>query len=100
MKIGTRAGEPRTSGIGGPYGGPGGLRGSGGGISDSDGESNPVMEPWLGRWSWSLGGEFRKWTAGPKGSGDEIWFSFPRAHLKQLGVRDNDIGDLLAERGS
>ena len=46
LKIETRAGKPKTSGIGCS---DGGLRGSDGGISDSDGESILVKEPWLGR---------------------------------------------------
>ena len=57
------------------HGGPGDLWGSDGGIGDSDGESNLVTEPWLGRWSWSLGGEFRKSTAGTGGSSGEIGVS-------------------------
>ena len=56
--------ENLDSGIGGKNGGPSGLRGSGGGISDFDGEPNFVMEPWLGRWGWNLEGESRKTTAG------------------------------------
>ena len=46
LKIGTLAEKPRTSGIGAPDGVTGGLRGSNGGISDSDGELNLVTEPW------------------------------------------------------
>ena len=59
-----------ASRIGGSDGGPGGLRGSDSGISDSDGKSKLVAEQWLERWSWSLDGEFRKSIAG--GSGGAI----------------------------
>ena len=44
LKIGTRAGKPRTSGIVGSDGGPDGLRGSDGRIGDSNRESNSVTE--------------------------------------------------------
>ena len=49
--------ENLGSRIGGSDGGPGGLRGSCGGTSGFDGESNLLAEPSLGRWSWSLGDE-------------------------------------------
>ena len=49
LKIGTRAVKPRAHEIVASDGVPGGLRGSDGGISDSDGESKLVMESWLGR---------------------------------------------------
>ena len=32
--------------------------------SVTDDEANFVTEPWLGRWSWSIGSESRKTTAG------------------------------------
>ena len=76
LNIGTRAGKPRTSEVVGSDGGPGGIWGSDGGMSDSDGESNLVTEPCLERWSWNLGGEYRKSIAGTRGiSGGEIGFS-------------------------
>ena len=67
--------ENLGSGIGVSDGGPGGPRSSRGGISDFDGESNLMTEPWLRRWDWSLGGEYRKSTAGTGGSGGKIVFS-------------------------
>ena len=48
---------------------------SGDGISDFDGEWNLGTEPWLGRWSWGLGGESRRSTAGTGVSGGKIDFS-------------------------
>ena len=84
------------SGIGGSDGGPGGLRGSDGGISDSDGESILVAEPWLGRWSWSLGAESRKSIAGTGGSREAklvlVPKNYPYAHLKHLDVRAIGVG--------
>ena len=72
--------ENSDNGIGGSDGGPCGLWGSDSGITDSDSESNLVMEPWLGRWSWNLDGESRKSTAGTGGGGGvssgEIGFSY------------------------
>ena len=63
--------ENSGSGIGDSGGGPSPLEGSGGGIIDSEDESKLVTKPWLGRWSWSLGGESRK----DRGSGGETAFS-------------------------
>ena len=69
--------------------------GSDGGISDSDGESNPVTKPWLERWSWSLGGESRKSIAGTGGRQIGLKFLHMRnAHLKHLDVRANITGAL------
>ena len=42
--------------------------------SVTDGDSNLVTKPLMGRWSWSLGGESRKLTAGNGGSDGEIGF--------------------------
>ena len=70
LKIGTRAGNR------GLARGPGGLRGSGGAVSNSDSESNLVTEPWLGQCSLSSDGESCKSTVGTGGWGGEIGVSF------------------------